>query len=74
MVPSGRELGNSRYTLSKWLKFHLVLVLKIVNIFTKTSDIADPPMAERERATANRAAARIWLAAQPPCENKSHER
>ena len=43
------------------------------NFFTKLSDIADPPMAERERAIVNRAVARIWsttadlrLAAQPP--------
>ncbi len=37
----------------------VLLMSKIVNFFTKLSD-------QRERTTANRAVARIWLAAQPP--------
>ncbi len=38
----------------------VVLMSRIVNFFTKLSD-------QRERTTVNRAVARIWLAALPPC-------
>ena len=48
--------------------YTVVLTSKIVNFFTKPSDIADPPMAERERAILGGAVAPIWLAALPPCD------
>ena len=39
---------------------HVRLDSKTVNVFTKIGD-------QRERTTADRAVARIWLAALPPC-------
>ena len=40
-------------------RYTILLLPKIVNFFTKLSD-------QRERAIADQAVARIWLAAQPP--------
>ena len=46
----------------------MLLMSRIVDFFTKLSD-------QRERTTVNRAGARVWLAAQPPCnEGGSLER
>ena len=43
----------------------VLLMSKIVNFLTKLSD-------QRERSIADRAVARIWLAAQPPCASLFH--